>query len=81
MDRIPARIGERIHFLQLARITHFYAEDKLTYAATSEKIWVIDKTIADLEQKLDPAKFLRVHRPTLVNLEFVESSTRGSAAA
>lgn len=72
VERIPARIGERVHFLELARITHFYAEDKLTYAATAGKNWVIDKTIAELEQKLDPAKFVRVHRSTLVNLEFVD---------
>jgi two-component system LytT family response regulator len=71
-ERIPARIGERVHFLELARITHFFAGDKLTYAATGEKNWVIDKTISDLEQKLDPARFVRVHRSTLVNLEFVD---------
>ena len=71
-ERIPARIGERVHFIELARITHFYAEDRLTYAATIEKNWVIDKTIAELEQKLDPARFVRVHRSTLVNLEFVD---------
>jgi len=71
-ERIPARIGERVHFLELARISHFYAEDKLTYAATVEKNWVIDKTITDLEQKLDPARFVRVHRSTLVNLAYVD---------
>ena len=71
-ERIPARIGERVHFLELARISHFYAEDKLTYAATADKNWVIDKTITDLEQKMDPARFVRVHRSTLVNLAFVD---------
>ncbi|MBL0157507.1 MAG: response regulator transcription factor [Bryobacterales bacterium] len=71
-QRIPARIGERVHFLELARISHFYAEDKLTYAATADKNWVIDKTITDLEQKMDPARFVRVHRSTLVNLAFVD---------
>ena len=71
-QRIPALIGERVHFLELARISHFFAEDKLTYAATADKNWVIDKTITDLEQKLDPARFVRVHRSTLVNLAFVD---------
>ena len=33
---------------------------------------MIDKTITDLEQKLDPARFVRVHRSTLVNLAFVD---------
>jgi len=70
--RIASRLGERVHFIDLARVTHFFAEDKLTYAATPEKNWTVDKTIAELEQKLDARRFLRVHRSTLVNLDFVE---------
>jgi two-component system LytT family response regulator len=72
LDRIPSRIGERVHFLELARITHFFAEDKLTYAATAEKNWVVDRTIAELEEKLDPVRFVRVHRSTIVNLDYVD---------
>lgn len=72
IDKIPSRVGERVHFIELDRVTHFFAEDKLTYAATPEKNWVVDKTIAELEQKLDPQRFLRVHRSTLVNLEYVD---------
>jgi two-component system LytT family response regulator len=71
-DRIPSRSGERVHFLELARVTHFFAEDKLTYAATVEKNWVVDRTIAELEEKLNPARFVRVHRSTIVNLDFVD---------
>ena len=72
LDRIPSRSGERVHFLELARITHFFAEDKLTYAATAEKNWVVDRTIAELEEKLNPTRFVRVHRSTIVNLDFVD---------
>lgn len=72
LDRIPSRSGERVHFLELARITHFFAEDKLTYAATAEKNWVVDRTIAELEEKLDPVRFVRVHRSTIVNLDYVD---------
>lgn len=70
-DRIPSRIGERVEFIELARVTHFFARDKLTYAATSAKNYVVDYTIQQLEQKLDPRKFVRIHRATLVNLEYV----------
>jgi two-component system LytT family response regulator len=72
VERIASRTGERVHFIELASVTHFYAEDKLTFAATTEKNWVVDKTITELEQKLDPARFVRVHRSTLVNLAFVD---------
>jgi len=71
VERIASRVGERVHFLDLSTITHFYAEDKLTFAAANGKSWVIDKTIAELEQRLDARQFCRVHRSTLVNLTYV----------
>jgi two-component system, LytTR family, response regulator len=70
--RLPSRLGDRIEFVEVARITHFYANDKLTYASTPRKDFVIDNTIAQLEEALDPAKFVRIHRSTIVNIEFVK---------
>jgi len=70
-DRVASRIGERIEFVELLRVTHFFANDKLTYAATAAKNYVVDNTIQDLEQKLDPRKFVRIHRATLVNVDYV----------
>jgi two-component system LytT family response regulator len=69
--RIASRIGERVEFVDLSRVTHFFAADKLAYAATPGKNYVIDLTIQELEQKLDPRKFVRIHRATLVNLDSV----------
>jgi DNA-binding LytR/AlgR family response regulator len=70
-ERIASRLGDRVQFLDLPRVTHFFAEDKLTYASTRGKNYVVDHAIADLEEKLDPAKFYRIHRSTLVNLAWV----------
>ena len=71
-ERIASRVGDRIQFLDLTRVTHFFAEDKLTFAALKGKAHIVDHTIADLEQKLDPAKFFRIHRSTLLNLGWVQ---------
>jgi two-component system, LytTR family, response regulator len=70
-DRVASRIGERIEFIELDRVTHFFASDKLTYAATLAKNYVVDNTIQDLEQKLDPRKFIRIHRATLLNVDYI----------
>jgi two-component system LytT family response regulator len=70
-ERIASRVGERIHLLELANITHFFAHDKLTYAVMQGKNFVIDHTVAELEQKVDPRGFCRIHRSTLVNLAWV----------
>jgi two-component system, LytTR family, response regulator len=70
-ERIASSLGERIQILELARITHFFAQDKLTYAATEGKNYVVDHTVSELEQKFDPRRFCRIHRATLLNLAWV----------
>lgn len=71
-DRIASRTGEKIEFVEVARVTHFFANDKLTYAATAVKNYVIDHTIQELEDKLDPRKFIRIHRATLLNVDYIQ---------
>lgn len=70
--RLPSRIGDRIEFVELSRVTHFYANEKLTYASTPKKDFAVDYTIAQLEASLDPARFVRIHRSTILNLDFVK---------
>jgi two-component system LytT family response regulator len=69
--RLASRVGERVQFVELARVTHIYAKDKLTFAATPGKDHCVDATIAELEERLDPEKFIRIHRSTIVNIECV----------
>lgn len=71
-ERIALRVGERVVFIDVAKVTHFYAREKLTYAATGSKDYVVDNTISELEQKLDPAHFVRIHRSTLLNLDYID---------
>jgi two-component system LytT family response regulator len=70
-SRIASRVGERISFLPLDDITHFIAQDKLTFAVVNGRRHCVDQTIADLERRLEPAKFLRVHRSALVNVDWI----------
>ena len=71
-DRIASRLGDRLWFLDLARVSHFYAESKLTYAVSEGKAYCVDYAIAELEKKLDPKKFLRIHRSTVVNMDWIK---------
>jgi len=67
-QRIASRLGDKIHLVELDRITHFAAEDKLTYAVTPERSYVVDPSINDLESSYAAAGFFRIHRATLVRL-------------
>jgi two-component system LytT family response regulator len=69
--RIASRLGERTQFVDLGRVTHFVADNKLTYAITATKRYVVDHSIADLEQRLDPRSFVRIHRAILLNTNYV----------
>ncbi len=69
--RIASRVGERISFLDLDAVTHFLAQDKLTYAVANGRKHVIDQTITELERRLEPARFLRIHRSVLVNVDWI----------
>jgi len=69
--RIASRVGERISFLDLDAVTHFIAQDKLTFALVDGRKHSVDLSIAELERRLDPAQFLRVHRSVLVNVNWI----------
>ena len=57
--------------LEVARISHFFSKDKLTFAVSAGREHAIDYTLADLEGRLDPRRFVRIHRATIANLAFV----------
>jgi len=69
--RIASRVGERISFLDLDAVTHFVAQDKLTYAVAGGRRHAVDQSISELERRLDPARFLRIHRSALVNVDMI----------
>ena len=71
LERIASRVGERTTVLDVTRITHFFAKDKLTFAVSRGREHIIDFTMAELESHLDMRRFVRIHRATIVNVSFV----------
>ena len=72
LERVASRVGERTTILDVARVTHFFARDKLTFAVAGGRDHVVDFTLAELESRLDPRRFVRIHRATLLNLAFAQ---------
>lgn len=66
--RLTSRIGDRTHVVELARVTHFQAEDKLTYAFAGAESYIVDDSIAALEERHAADGYFRIHRATLVRL-------------
>jgi two-component system LytT family response regulator len=72
LDRIASRVGERTTLLDVARITHFCSKDKLTFAVQNGREHIIDYSLNQLEARLDPHRFVRIHRATIVNVGLVQ---------
>jgi two-component system, LytTR family, response regulator len=72
VERIASRVGERTTILEVARISHFFAKDKLTFAVVNGREHVIDYTLSDLESLVDPRRFARIHRATIVNVPLIQ---------
>lgn len=70
--RIATRVGERITFLDLETISHFLAQNKLTYAVVQGRQHMVDQTITELEEKLGAQGFLRIHRSALVSTAWIQ---------
>jgi two-component system LytT family response regulator len=73
--RLAVRRGPKVILVEPASILFCRAEDKYTVLYTAEGEHILDRTIEDLEQTLDPSTFLRIHRSVIVNLASVSDLT------
>lgn len=79
LERLTVRVGARQIILKSDEILWFGAEDKLVFAAVEGDRHYVNFTLDQLEQKLDPKRFARVHRSALVNLDHASSLRPGFA--
>ncbi|KYG72359.1 LytR/AlgR family response regulator transcription factor [Roseivirga echinicomitans] len=72
-ERFVVKIGEHIHTIPTAETAYFFSQEKATYLQTTEKNrYIIDYTMEQVEQLVDPQKFFRINRKYLVSLEAVK---------
>ena len=69
LQRIAFKEGGAIEVVPVQRIDYIEAQDDYVQVATQGKKHLKQQTLTELEQLLDPARFVRVHRGFIVNLE------------
>ncbi len=79
LDRLTVRIGSRQLILRAEEILWFGAEEKLVFAATAKDRHYVNFTLDQLERRLEPSRFVRVHRAAIVNLDFAVALRPGFA--
>lgn len=81
LERVASRVGEKTTILDVAGVSHFVSRDKLTFAVAKGREHVIGGSLGELEARLDPRRFVRIHRATIVNTTFVQEIYPGMDTA
>ena len=69
VERIVVKDGSRVHVIPVGKLDFAEAQDDYVSLRSEKKNYLKQQTISSLEASLDPARFVRVHRSFLVNLE------------
>lgn len=71
-DRMVVRTAGRIHFVAVDDIDWIEAADNYVKLHQGAQQHVMRETMIRLEERLDPSRFARIHRSTIVNLARVK---------
>lgn len=74
--KIPTVRQNRIVLVDVATVSFIRSDGHYTWVQTADGNYFCNLTIGDLEARLDPERFLRVHRSYIVNLEQAEQIVR-----
>ncbi len=77
--RIIVRNAGRVSFLRISEIDWIEAADYYACLHVGGKTHMIRRPMADLERQLDPARFCRIHRSTIVNRDRIQTMELNSS--
>lgn len=73
---IKAARGDEVQLLAIDDVVYFQSSDKYTSVFTRDREWIIRTPLKELEERLDPETFWRIHRNTIVRVAQVKRVTR-----
>jgi two-component system LytT family response regulator len=72
VERILVKTSGRFFFLNAGEIDCIKAEGNYVSLHVGKSCYLLRETINNLERQLDPARFLRIHRSTIVNIDCIK---------
>lgn len=69
--RLLVRSGDRFRIIPQREVVYFSSEGGLTRLHTRDRQYLLDPSLNDLEERLDPNLFFRISRCAIVNLDSV----------
>jgi len=77
LERIPVEMRGQVRVVPVEEIEYVTASGPYAELHTSERGFVIRERMQALEERLDPARFLRIHRSVIVRLDRIDALLRG----
>lgn len=77
ISRLSIKSAGRVYFIKTHEINWIEAADYYVKLHVGGKAHLLRRTMSQMEQQLDPERFLRIHRSTIVNLEQVRELRSG----
>jgi two-component system LytT family response regulator len=71
-QRIVVKDGTSVVIVRDDQIDYIRAEDDYISIHSQGKSWLKHQTISSLEHSLDPSRFVRIHRSTILNVERID---------
>jgi hypothetical protein len=76
LSKIPTVSGQRVVLVDAADALHLHSDGHYTRVITADGNRFCNLSISDLETRLDPEQFMRVHRSHIVNLSAIKGLLR-----
>jgi DNA-binding LytR/AlgR family response regulator len=71
LRKIVGRRGSDLYLLDPAEIIAFQAEGELVHIVTTTQRYLSDHSLKTLQDKLEPKRFRRIHRSTIINTDHI----------
>lgn len=72
VNRIMVKVEGKYFFIQTNDVYYLSAEGNYVQLHLREKNYLIHRSLSDLENILDPKKFVRVHRSSIINIDYLK---------
>jgi two-component system LytT family response regulator len=77
LTRLPVRTGGRTVFVEMGAVDWLEAADNYVRLHVKQREYLARETLGSLEARLDPERFVRIHRSVIVQLDRI-AETRGT---
>lgn len=77
-NKLPIKTGKTVSFISISTIKYICASGSYIDIHTSQKTHVLRSSLRGIISEMDAASFIRIHRSTIINLEFISKIINSS---